>query len=104
METARILPAMERTPLRSRAIVSAGYDAETRALEIEFSSGRIYRFSDVPAGVYEWLVRVPNKGIYIARSITGRYAYEDVTNPPDGAHADLESLLAASLSGGKDGV
>ena len=87
---------MERVPLESRAVVSAGYDAETCALEIEFSSGRVYRFKSVPAGVYDWLLRVPNKGVYIAKSITSRYAYEDVTCLP-AAEDDLEALLEGSL-------
>lgn len=86
--------------LKSQAVASAGYDAETRTLEIEFSSGRIYRFSDVPASVYDWLLRVPNKGVYVTRSITGRYAYEDLTGQSsDEETADLEALLEASLSG-----
>jgi hypothetical protein len=95
---------MERVPLESRAVISAGYDAEACVLELEFSSGRVYRFSNVPAGVYDWLLRVPNKGVYVARSITSRYAYEDVTHQPavEGA-ADLEALLEASLSGGSAG-
>jgi hypothetical protein len=92
---------MERVPLESHAVVSAGYDAETRTLDIEFSSGRVYRFSEVPASVYDWLLRVPNKGVYVTRSITGRYAYEDLTRPnPDEDTADLEALLEASVSAG----
>ena len=94
---------MERLPLRSRAVVSAGYDAEACRLEVEFSSGRVYRFSGVPAGVYDWLLRVPNKGLYVARNITGLYDYVDVTDPPVKEDAaDLEALLAASLSGASD--
>jgi hypothetical protein len=47
----------------------------------------------VPASVYDWLLRVPNKGVYVARSITGRYAYEDGTHPPAAQDAaDLEAL------------
>jgi KTSC domain len=89
---------MERVPLQSRAVVSAGYDAETCVLELEFSSGRVYRFKDVPTGVYDWLLRVPNKGVYVTRSITSRYAYEDVTCPPAAEDAaDLEALLEGSL-------
>src|SRR5207247_1423708 len=90
--------AMERVPLRSRAVASVGYDADTRALVVEFSSGRVYRFRDVPASVYDSLLRVPNKGVYVARSINGRYEYEDVTRPavPEEAN-DLEGLLQASL-------
>jgi len=94
---------MDRVPLRSRAVVSAGYDAEARTLEVEFSSGRVYRFRDVPAAVHEWLLRVPNKGVYVARNINGRYAFEDVTHPGAAESApDIEALLEASLSGGSD--
>lgn len=103
--TRSILSAMERVPLMSRAVLSAGYDAETRVLEVEFSSGHVYRFTGVPAGVYEWLRRVPNKGIYVARNITGRYDYEDVTRASATDDAvDLQALLEASLSGGSNDV
>jgi hypothetical protein len=89
---------VERLPLESRAIASAGYDAETRVLELEFSSGRVYRFREVPAGVYEWLLRVPKKGLYVSRSVTSQYAFEDVTDQPTAEEpADLESLLERSL-------
>jgi len=60
-----IVTGRERMPLRSRAVVSAGYDAETCALEIEFSSAHVCRFSNVPGGVYDWLLRMPNKGLYV---------------------------------------
>jgi hypothetical protein len=98
-----MLGRMVRVPLGSQAVAAAGYEGATRTLELEFRSGRVYRFADVPETVYEWLLRVPNKGIYVARSITGQYAYEDVTDPPttDGP-LDLAALLEASLSGGKD--
>ena len=90
---------MERVPLKSRAVVSAGYDAETSTLEIEFSSGRIYRFTDVPTPVYGWLLKVPNKGVYVTRHLTGQYAYEDVTHPGAAeGEADLEALLEASIT------
>ena len=94
---------MERVPLQSHAVASAGYDTETRTLEIEFSSGRVYQFSEVPATVYEWLLRVPNKGVYVTRNITGHYAYEDVTGPTGDEPADdLVALLEASISSGID--
>ena len=104
MGAASILAHMERMPLESRAVASAGYDAESSTLEVEFSSGRVYRFSNVPAAVYDWLLRVPNKGVYVARNITGRYSYEDVTSQPVAEDAaDLEALLEGSLSGGTAG-
>jgi hypothetical protein len=90
---------MDRVPLKSRAVVAAGYDAATHSLEVEFSSGRVYRFSEVPESVYAWLLRVPNKGVYITQNINGKYAHEDVTvTPPAEGAPDLEALLGASLS------
>jgi hypothetical protein len=83
--------------MKSRALSSAGYDAETRTLELEFRSGRIYRFSGVPPATYEWLLRSPRKGGYIARMINARYPYEDVTPAPASATRDLSAALRASL-------
>jgi len=71
---------MERTPLASSSVASVGYDDATRVLEIEFKSGRIYQFEEVPRGVFDWLLRTPNKGSYVARMINGKYRYRDVTD------------------------
>lgn len=96
---------MERVPLASRAVTSAGYDAATRTLEIEFTAGRLYLFREVPASVYDWLLRVPNKGVYVSRCISGRYAHEDIT-VPSAAPADgaLLSLLEASVRDGGEPI
>ena len=89
---------MERTKLASTSVASAGYDAVTSVLELEFSSGRIYQFDGVPKGVFDWLVRTPSKGSYVSRMINDRYPYRDVT-PPDssGAELDLVQQLQDSL-------
>jgi hypothetical protein len=88
---------MERLPLASRAVVSAGYDDATRSLELEFASGRVYRYEDVPRGVYDWLLRAHSKGAFVARMINDRYAFRDVTPPPAGGGQDLDEALRASL-------
>jgi hypothetical protein len=87
---------MRRVALRSRAIISAGYDAEALRLEIEFRSGRVYRYSGVPQGIWEFLQRSASKGGYINRMIDGHYPHTDITPlPPE---QDLQRALAASLS------
>src|SRR5688500_6004141 len=73
---------MERVPLASGVILSAGYDPMSRTLELEFASGRVYRYAAVPHGTFEWLLRAPSKGGFVARMINGRYAFEDVTPEP----------------------
>lgn len=82
---------MERSPLPSSSVASAGYDDATRVLEIEFKSGRIYQFDEVPRGVFDWLLRTPNKGSYVARMINGKYRHRDVTD----AGADAGAAPAA---------
>jgi hypothetical protein len=59
--------------LRSRAVVSAGYDEEALELELEFRSGHVYRYERVPPSVYAWLLRIENKGGFVRRMIQGRY-------------------------------
>ena len=88
---------MERIALRSRVIVFAGYDAETQTLELEFASGRIYRYRGVPRGAYDWLLRAPSKGAYVSRMINGRYAHEDVTPCAETSEHALGDALRASL-------
>jgi KTSC domain len=87
---------MQRTPLRSRALVSAGYDPAAQILELEFHNGRVYRYREVPAGVFEFLMRTSSKGSFVNRMIDGRYAYEEV-HETSGPEPDVASLLEASL-------
>jgi hypothetical protein len=89
------LAGMERVSLASRAVVSAGYDPATRTLELEFASGRVYRYYEVPQGTYDWLLRAHSKGAFVARMINERYSFRDVTPAP--AEQDLDQALRASL-------
>lgn len=87
---------MHRTPLESRAIVSAGYDPATQQLELEFRNGRVYRYRDVPPGVYAFLLRTPSKGGYVNRMIQDRYPFDEITPAP--AEQDVLQALQASLA------
>ena len=88
---------MERLPLASRAVLSAGYDPASQLLELEFATGRIYQYDGVSAGTYQWLLRAPSKGLFVARMINNRYPFRDVTPPPASAQRDLTEALQASL-------
>ena len=90
-----MLAAMQRTPLKSRAVISAGYDPTARLLELEFHNGRVYRYRDVPEGVYQFLLRTESKGGYVNRMIQDRYEFEEVSrNAPE---QDVLAALQASL-------
>jgi hypothetical protein len=59
---------VERTRVISTSIASLGYEAGTRALEIEFKdNGEVYRYFDVPLSEYEAFLQAPSKGTYLNR-------------------------------------
>jgi hypothetical protein len=64
---------MTSRPLRSSAIAAAGYDPDTRRMEIEFTSGSTYTFESVPPEVYEGLLASSSPGRYFAQNIKGVY-------------------------------
>jgi len=85
-----------RVPLQSTAVRSAGYDEQTRQLVVEYASGHLYQYDSVPLAVYEWLLKVPNKGRYLRTHIVGAYTERRLPEslPP---RASLEEQLRNSL-------
>jgi non-canonical purine NTP pyrophosphatase (RdgB/HAM1 family) len=69
---------MQRISVESSDLVSVGYDAKQRILEIEFREGRIYQYKDVTPEIYEHLMRADSYGQYFYASINGRYRYSRV--------------------------
>jgi hypothetical protein len=84
--------------VQSKAIRTVGYNSETLELEIEFQSGQVYLYEEVPQSVYDWLLRAPNKGVYVTRQITGRYPERALSRPPATAPDALEQALLDSLA------
>lgn len=64
---------MHRTPVRSSVIASIGYSPEDRILEIEFHTGRLYHYLDVPPQQYALLMEAESKGRYFNTSIRDQY-------------------------------
>lgn len=69
---------MERIPVSSSNIASLGYDAATQTLQVEFLSGSIYQYFDVPQTVFEDFKNAGSKGRYLATQIKGIYRYARV--------------------------
>jgi hypothetical protein len=65
---------MLRTEVKSTTLKSAGYDATARILELEFCSGRVYRYDEVPASVYRNLLAAKSKGKFFNEYILDTYA------------------------------
>lgn len=60
---------MKRDPVESEALTSVGYDPDRRMLEVEFESGAVYRYYDVPPELYAGLMTAPSRGEYFAHHI-----------------------------------
>jgi len=70
---------MERERVESEAIASVGYDARSHVLEIEFTSGEIYRYFDVPRVLHAGLMAATSRGEYFAQHIRNEgFDYEHV--------------------------
>jgi hypothetical protein len=66
---------MHRESVLSSNLSGVGYDSSSRTLEIEFVSGRIYRYQDVPQGTYSALLEAPSKGQFFNREIRDHFPY-----------------------------
>lgn len=64
---------MRRRSVSSSSVASVGYDPKTQTLELEFHSGSVYEYSEVPPEVFQGLMEAPSKGRYFANEIRGQY-------------------------------
>ena len=54
------------------------YDAERRCLQIQYVSGNVYEYFDVPEKVYEEMKKSGSKGAFLNKEIKGKYAFSRV--------------------------
>jgi hypothetical protein len=66
---------MHRQTVSSSAISSVGYDERSAVLEVEFSSGAVYDYLQVPEKVYRALLKAPSKGSFVSRRVRDRYEF-----------------------------
>jgi hypothetical protein len=69
---------MERQPVQLSNLRSIGYDQNTNILEIEFHSGGIYQYFNVPEYVYLALMQAASKSTYFHDNIKQRYKYKRI--------------------------
>lgn len=69
---------MKRTRLESTVLASAGYDDAMAVLELEFSSGDLYRYFAVPPSVHRGLLSAESAGRFFAERIRHVYPSERV--------------------------
>ena len=67
---------MQRIPVTSSDLSSVGYDSGSQTLEIQFNSGGIYQYFNVPSNVYEGLMSAPSHGKYFHTYIKNSYSWQ----------------------------
>lgn len=66
---------MNREPVSSSSVTSIGYDPESSTLEVEFSSGSVYQYFDVPEQYYRELMSGGSIGKVLNSIIKGQFRY-----------------------------
>ena len=69
---------MQRVKVDSSAVASIGYDAGAGELDVEFHTGRVYRYFDVPRGKFEALMAAESIGEYFNHHIR-QHRYIEIT-------------------------
>jgi hypothetical protein len=72
---------MNVTRVESSKLATVGYDHDHELLHLEFCSGVVYQYFDVPAAVHEALLAAASKGSYFNRAIRDRYRFCRVAKP-----------------------
>jgi len=64
---------LERQPVHSSNLRSVSYDEEKRNLEIEFHSGIIHQYQNVPSKIHTDLMKAASVGTFYTEHIRNRF-------------------------------
>jgi len=65
-----------RSPVDSSSIRSVGYDAGNRTLAVEFKSGSLYHYHEVPADTYDDLRQAESAGRFVNQHVKDKFTAE----------------------------
>lgn len=74
---------IHRQPVSSSVLASVGYSKHLHALEVEFKTGAIYRYLEVPKQVYDELMSAPSKAAYYDAKVRHQYSSRHVRPSTD---------------------
>jgi len=78
---------MQRQAVESTTMRAIGYDRTEQVLEVEFQSGAVYQYLDVPAAIYKELIAAESKGQYLNSEIRDTCGFVRVDRRERGATA-----------------
>lgn len=71
---------MKRKIVESSNIKSVGHDGQV--LEVEFKSGDVYEYANVPSEVYESFVGAESIGKFFFKEVKGKFDYTKTVTAP----------------------
>src|SRR5437868_15363251 len=80
-EQGQITSRIARQPVHSHALAAIGYSKRLHALEVEFISGAIYRYSNVPPQVYRDFLSAASKAQFYDTNVRGHFPSVHVKPP-----------------------
>ena len=69
---------MLRNSVKSSNLRSVGYDVYRQVLEVEFHSGSVYQYFNVPLGIYDGLMSASSHGRFHYHRIRDNYHYRRI--------------------------
>ncbi len=69
---------MQRISVNSTDINSIGYDSQSAILEVEFNSGGVYQYFDVPSHLHEAFMNASSHGKFLNENIKYNYRYQKI--------------------------
>lgn len=76
---------MTRAPVASSSIKSVGHDGET--LEVEFHSGKVYRYAGVSRAAHDALLGAPSIGKHFGQHVRGKFDHTLVAETDEASAA-----------------
>ncbi|MGB8644459.1 MAG: KTSC domain-containing protein [Anaerolineae bacterium] len=67
-----------QTPVKSSFIRSIGYDPQGHVAQVEFKSGSVYHYRNVPKVTVTRWMDCKSKGQYFHRNIRNRFGYKRI--------------------------
>lgn len=74
-------PRPGRVAVTSSSIASIGYEPARRELDIEFRSGVVYRYGEVPERVFRQFLESSSKGRYFTQHIRDNFRFRRLSEP-----------------------
>lgn len=63
---------MERKPVESSNIASAGFCPDRKCIEVEFKNGSVYEYESCDQKLYDDLMAAESKGKFVNANLKGR--------------------------------